>query len=168
MRTRLDRSGIYVALVATAAVAAGVGAWRYQHLPLGIAAGAVLVYALHLVSLRAARSQCRRLRVLERLLGELAGTHAEETIVSRRFSLGAVALIEGALDAEQVFRALVAERSKPGTTFRDYVLERGYLEKAEVNELIRARREARYVVDQIRIARRKVEELRPRIDPDAP
>ena len=129
-------------------------------LTLGTGAGVVAAYALHLLSLRRARGRCRRARILDRLVTELEGTVHSETVVVRRFSLATTALIEGAMEVEEVVRTLVSVARRPDQGFGERALEKGYLSAGEVKELTETRREARFLTDQVRVARRKLRQFR--------
>lgn len=142
--------------LALVAAAAGYAAYDAGDLTLGAGAGVVAAYTLHLVSLRRMGSRCREARILDRLVAELEGTVASETFVVRRFTLAAVALIEGAMDVEDAVRTLIAAGRRPGESFRTCALEKGYLSAEEVKALTEARREARFLTDQVRLARRKL------------
>lgn len=146
--------------LALAAVAAGGGAVAYhlRDLTLATAAAVVAVYVLHLVGLRRLRGELRKARARERLAAELDGTLAEQTLVSRRFGLGAVALVEGAMGPAEVLRAMVASQGPGAPSFARYALEKGYLSEARLRTLLETRKEGRFLADQVRLARRKVRE----------
>lgn len=150
----------FTVVMALVAAAAAWGAYELGDLALGAASGVVAVYALHLLSLRRARGRCRSERILDRLSAELEGTVASETIVMRRFTLAAVALVEGAMDVEEVVRTLAAAGRRPDKGFGGCALEKGYLSAEEVKSLTETRREARFLTDQVRLARRKLLQFR--------
>lgn len=150
----------FTVVLALVAAAAGWGAYELGDLALGAAAGVVAVYALHLLSLRRLRGRCRNQRVLDRLSAELEGTVSSETVVVRRFTLAAVALIEGVMDVEEVMRTLAAASRRPGAGFGACALEKGYLSAGEVKSLTETRRDARFLTDQVRLARRKLLQFR--------
>lgn len=147
-------------LLVLVAGAAGYGAYHLGDLTLGTGAGVVAAYALHLLSLRSARGRCRRARILDRLTTELEGTVHSETVVVRRFSLATTALIEGAMEVEEIVRTLISAASRPGEGFGERALDAGYLSAGEVRELTETRREARFLTDQVRVARQKIRRYR--------
>lgn len=148
-----------VALVLVAGTA-GYAAYDLGDPTLGTGAGVVTAYALHLFSLRRAHGRCRRARILDRLTAELEGTVHSETVVVRRFSLAATALVEGAMEVEEILRTLISAARRPGEGFGARALEKGYLSAGEVKELTETRREARFLTDQVRVARRKLRQFR--------
>ena len=150
----------YTLAVGTAALAAGYLAYRLGDLTLATAAGVVGVYTLHLVSVRRLGRRFRDARILDRLSTQLDGTLADETLVIRRFPLSTVALVEGAMDPEDVFRTLVATDGGSEAAFGDRAVEKGHLSRQELRDLVETRREARFLTDQVRIARRKLEQFR--------
>lgn len=150
----------FTVALALVAAAAAWGAYELGDLALGAGAGVVAVYALHLISLRRVRDRCRNQRILDRLSAELEGTVAYETVVVRRFTLAAVALIEGVMDVEQVVRTLAAASRRPNDGFGACALEKGYLSAGEVKSLTETRRDARFLTDQVRLARRKLLQFR--------
>lgn len=150
------RTGFTVTLAAVA-LAAGGAAYHLGDLTLGAGAGVVAVYVLHRVRVRRLRSRCTEARVVERLTGELDGTRADEPIVSRRFGPEAVALIEGAMEPSEVVSAMTAARRAGGAGFGRVALEKGYLTEAEVRRLTEARKEGRFLRDEVRHALRKLE-----------
>lgn len=155
-----------IALVLVAGTA-GYAAYELGDLTLGTGAGVVTAYALHLLSLRRVRGRCRRERILDRLTAELEGTVHSETLVVRRFSLAATALVEGAMEVEEIVRTLISADRRPGQGFGDRALEKGYLSAGEVKELTATRREARFLTDQVRVARRKLRRFRGQTGADA-
>lgn len=155
-----------VALVLVAGTA-GYAAYDLGDLTLGTGAGVVAAYALHLFSLRKARGRCRRATILERLSAELEGTVHSETVVVRRFSLATTALIEGAMEIEEVVRTLISAARRPGEGFGARALEKGYLTAGEVKALTETRREARFLTDQVRVARRELRQFRDEAGPEA-
>lgn len=150
----------FTVALALVAAAAGWGAYELGDLTLGAGAGIVAVYALHLFSLRQARGRCRKQRILDRLSVELEGAVSSETIIMRRYTLAAVALIEGAMEVEEVVRTLAAASRRAGEAFGSCALEKGYLSAGEVKSLTETRREARFLTDQVRLARRKLLQFR--------
>jgi hypothetical protein len=152
----------FTVALALVAAAAAWGAYELGHLALGAGAGVVTVYALHLLSLRRVRGRCRSQRILDRLSAELEGTVVSETIVVRRFTLAAVALIEGVMEVEEVVRTLAAAGRRPGEGFGARALEEGYLSAGEVKSLTETRRDARFLTDQVQLARQKLLQFRRR------
>lgn len=152
----------FTVALALVAAAAAWGAYELGDLALGAGAGVVTVYALHLLSLRRVRGRCMSQRILDRLSAELEGTVTSETIVVRRFTLAAVALIEGVMDVEEVVRTLAADSRRTGEGFGACALEKGYLSAGEVKSLTETRRDARFLTDQVRLARRKLLQFRRR------
>lgn len=150
----------FTVVLVLVAAAAGWGAYRLGDLALGAGAGVVALYALHLLSLRRLRGRCRNRRILDRLSAELEGTVSSETIVIRRFTLAAVALIEGVMDVEEVMQTLAASSRRPGEGFGTCALEKGYLSAGEMKALTETRRDARFLTDQVRLARRKLLQFR--------
>lgn len=150
----------YTLAVGAAALAAGYFAYRLGDLTLATAAGVVGAYALHLLSVRRLRRRFRDARILDRLHAQLEGTVADETLVIRRFPLATVALVEGAMDPGDVFRTLVATDGGSDAGFGDRAVEKGHLSRQELRALMETRREARFLTDQVRVARRKLETFR--------
>lgn len=149
----------YTLALSGVALAAGGAAYQLGDLTLGAGAGVVTVYVLHLIRLREMRGRCRKKRVLERLTAELDCTVGTETIVTARFGPGTVALIEGIMEPREVLRAMVAARRPGGPSFGKYALEKGYVTKEQIKELMRSRKEGRFLSDEVRLARRKIQEL---------
>lgn len=150
----------YVVALWAVTAASGWAAYRLGDLALAAGAGVVGAYALHLLSLRRARSRCRHARILDRLGSELGGTVTTETIVIRRFTLATVALIEDLMEVEDVVRTLVSTARDPAKGFGARAIEKGHLTAGEVKALTDVRREARFLTDQVRAARRKLQEFR--------
>lgn len=149
----------YTTALAAVALAAGAAAYHLRDVTLATGAAVVAAYVLHLFRLRRMRGLCREACVIERLVAELDGTVGSDTFVRRRFGLGAVALIEGLMGPREVLRTVLATRRSGGPTFAEYALDRGYLTSDEVKALMRTRKEGRFLVDQVRVARRKIQEL---------
>lgn len=143
-----------------AAAGAGYGAYQFRDLTLATGAAVVASYALHLLSLRRVRGRYRNSRILDRLAAELEGTVASEPIVVRRFTLATVALIEGAMSVEEVVRTLAALGGRSDQSFGGHALEQGYLSAGEVKALTEARRDARFLTEQVRSARRGLRQFR--------
>lgn len=149
----------YPFALAAVAAAAGYAAYRLGDLTLAAGAGVVAAYTLHLLSLRRVRGRCQDVRRLDRLATELEGTVASETFVVRRFTPPTVALIEGMMDPGEVVRTLGAADDEDDG-FGRRALEKGYLSEKEARALAAARREARFLTDQVRLARRKLRRYR--------
>lgn len=150
----------YMLLLGLVAAAAGYGAFHLGDLTLGTGAAVVAVYTLHLLSLRRAVGRCRSARILDRLSAQLEGTVESEQIIVRRFNLATVALIEGAMDVEEVVRTLDAVGRDSDQAFGARAVEKGYLTAQEVRSLTETRREARFLTEQVRLARRKLQQFR--------
>ena len=150
----------YTLAVGAASLAAGYLAYRLGDLRLAMAAGVLGAYTLHLVSLRRTLGRCRNERILDRLAAELEGTVASETFIVRRFPLPTVALIEGVMEAGEVFKTLAATGRRSTTSFGEHAVEKGYLSREELRALMEIRQEGRFLTDQVRVARRKLQQYR--------
>lgn len=150
----------YTLAVGIASLAAGYLAYRLGDLGLAMAAGVLGAYTLHLLSLRRALGRCRNARILDRLSAELEGTVASETFIVRRFPLPTVALIEGVMEVKDVFKTLAATGRRSAGAFGEHAVEKGYLSREDLRALMEVRQEARFLTDQVRLARRKLEEFR--------
>lgn len=164
MKTSFEESTLFVVLIGAVALGAGYVSYRLGDLSLATAAAAVGVYELHLLSLLQVRKRLRRRCVVERLAGELGGTHPSDSVVNRRLAAGPLAIVEGVMEPDQVVEALLAQEESDRVAFGQYATEKGYLSEDERKHLVQAHKEGSFLVDQIRTARHKVEEYRRKLE----
>lgn len=139
---------------------------------LAFAAAILGLYVLHMVSVRTLiegqREQSEAVRELEDLVGELGRAERAglETLppgetrdepVSRHFALGTVAIIRGALTAEEVSRILVEQRDHPDRRFGELALEMELLEEDQLEVLLRDQQDGEFSRREIRSARKRLE-----------
>lgn len=160
-----EQSGLFLFLLTVVGVASGVAAYRFRDLTLATGCAVVILYLLHLLRVRFLRSHYETMRIVERLEGELADGAASGTTVNRRLGLGTVALVEGAMEPEEICRSLRAERADAGTSFVGYARKKGYLDRAEITDLLEVQQKGRYLSDQLRAARHRVEEYHEKVEP---
>lgn len=96
------------------------------------------------------------------------GREAEESEakVRKDFALGTVAIVKGVMTPAEVAQVMARQRSEPGLTFGDHAVEMGYLSETQLEDLTQTRHEGLYGQDEIRRARRRIQDYRTSVDPE--
>ena len=88
-----------------------------------------------------------------------AGT-GSDVVIPRKFAIGTVAIIRRALDPGQVARVLEEQRKFPKKRFGELAVERGFIEEAQLDELLGAQKAGLFTEAEIQWARTVLESYR--------
>ncbi|MCK5412538.1 MAG: hypothetical protein KAJ67_10610 [Gemmatimonadetes bacterium] len=87
-------------------------------------------------------------------------TAAPDVVVPRKFAIGTVAIIRRALDPGQVARVLEEQRKFPKKRFGELAVERGFIEEAQLEELLGVQKAGLFTEAEIQWARTALESYR--------
>lgn len=190
MKRRAFESVHYLVAVTLLTVAVAGLAWWVRDATLGLSAGILGLYVLHLLSIRfilqAQREQREALdeqwELLEQLVGRgtlpRAGPRPERPTqsgrrpgagpdtsgtaapVPRHFALGTVALVRKMLAPEDVVRILLEQRQRPDRRFGETAIYLGLLTETQLEELLLAQQEGLFTDEEIEEARERLEAFR--------
>lgn len=83
-----------------------------------------------------------------------------DVVIPRKFAIGTVAIIRRALDPGQVARVLEEQRKFPKKRFGELAVERGFIEEAQLDELLEAQKAGLFTEAEIQWARTVLESYR--------
>lgn len=93
-------------------------------------------------------------------LSDTQAATGSEVVIPRKFAIGTVAIIRRALDPGQVARVLEEQRKFPKKRFGELAVERGFIEEAQLDELLGAQKAGLFTEAEIQWARTVLESYR--------
>lgn len=83
-----------------------------------------------------------------------------DVVIPRKFAIGTVAIIRRALDPSQVARVLEEQRKFPKKRFGELAVERGFIQEAQLDELLEVQKAGLFTEAEIQWARTALESYR--------